>query len=191
LSRGSRLDHSEEAPHRLLSSRELARDGRLALVLDEVEWPGGDRGVYRWFQATSAAFIVPVFEDGSTMLVRQWRYPWRETSWEVPAGTLEEDEEPLAGARRELAEETGMRAQRWTPLGVMRPSALMNSRQFLFLAEGVSEAERALEAYERDMITRRLPLAEAVTEALEGGIAHATAASALCLAAYALRLLRV
>jgi len=189
LSRGSRLDHSEAAPHRLLSSRELARDGRLALVLDEVEWPGGDRGVYRWFQATSAAFIVPVFEDGSTMLVRQWRYPWRETSWEVPAGTLEEDEDPLAGARRELAEETGLHAERWTPLGVMRPSALMNSRQFLFLAEGVSEAERALEAYERDLITRRLPLAEALTEALEGGIAHATAVSALCRAAYALKLL--
>ena len=71
----------------------------------------------------------------------------------------------------------------------MRPSALMNSRQFLFLAEGVSEAERALEAYERDLITRRLPLAEALTEALEGGMAHATAVSALCRAAYALKLL--
>jgi len=189
LSRGTRLDHSGEAPHRLLGSRELARDGRLALVRDEVEWPGGDRGVYRWFHATSAAFIVPVFEDGSTVLVRQWRYPWRETSWEVPAGTLEEDEEPLAGARRELAEETGLRAERWTPLGVLRPSALLDSRQFLFLAEGVSEAERAPEAYERDMITRRLPLADAVEEALGGGIAHATAVSALVRAAHSLQLL--
>jgi len=187
LSRGTRLDHSDEAPHRLLSSRELARDGRLALVRDEVEWPGGDRGVYRWFHATSAAFVVPVFEDGSTMLVRQWRYPWRATSWEVPAGTLEENEEPLAGARRELAEETGLRAERWTTLGVLRPSALLDSRQFLFLAEAVSESERALESYERDMITRRLPLADAVKEALGGGIVHATAVSALCRAAHALK----
>ena len=189
MNRGTRLDHSGEAPHRLLGSRELARDGRLALVRDEVEWPGGDRGVYRWFHATSAAFIVPVFEDGSTVLVRQWRYPWRETSWEVPAGTLEEDEEPLAGARRELAEETGLRAERWTPLGVLRPSALLDSRQFLFLAEGVSEAERAPEAYERDMVALRLPLADAVEEALGGGIAHATAVSALVRAAHSLQLL--
>jgi len=186
LSRGSRLDHSDQSPHRLLSSRELARDGRLALVRDEVEWPDGDRGSYRWFRATSAAFIVPVLEDGSTVLVRQWRYPWRETSWEVPAGTLEEGEEPLGGARRELEEEAGLRATKWTPLGVVRPSALLDSRQFLFLAGGVSEVARAPESYERDMIIRRLPLSEAVAEALAGGIAHATAVAALCRAARAL-----
>jgi ADP-ribose pyrophosphatase len=185
------LEHSDEAPHRLLSSRELAREGPFALVRDEVEWPGGDRGIYRWFHATSAAFIVPVLEDGSTVLVRQWRYPWRETSWEVPAGTLEVAEEPLAGARRELAEETGLRAERWTPLGVVRPSALLDSRQFLFLAEGVSESERAPETYERDMITRRLPLADAVKEALAGGIVHATAVTALCRAAHELKVLRL
>ena len=183
MSRGSRLDHSDQPPHRLLGSRELARDGRLAMVRDEVEWPGGDRGSYRWFRATSAAFIVPLLDDGSTVLVRQWRYPWRETSWEVPAGTLEADEEPLAGAQRELEEEAGLRAAEWTPLGVLRPSALLDSRQFLFLARRVSEVERAPEAYERDMITRRLPLAQALDEALEGGIAHATAVAALCRAA--------
>lgn len=181
---GTRLEHSDEPPHRLLSSRELARDGRLALVRDEVEWPDGDRGTYRWFQATSAAFIVPLLDDGSTVLVRQWRYPWRETSWEVPAGTLETGEEPLAGARRELEEEAGLRATEWTPLGVLRPSALLDSRQFLFLAGGVTEVARAPESYERDMIIRRLPLAEAVAEALAGGIVHATAVAALCRAAH-------
>lgn len=185
----SGLDHSPEQPHRTLASRELARARRLALVLDLVELADGSRHEYRWFRATSAAFIVPVFEDGTTVLVRQWRYPWRETSWEVPAGTLEEGEDPLDCARRELREEAGLASDRWTPLGVMRPSALMDSRQFLFLAEAVTELERAPEAYEGDMITRRLPLREAVTEALGGGIAHATAAAALCRAAARLNLL--
>lgn len=179
------LEHASEQPYTTRASRELCRSGRLALVVDDIEMPGGGRHQNRWFRATSAAFIVPVFEDGSTVLVRQWRHPWGQTSWEVPAGTLEEAEEPLAGAQRELLEEAGLRASSWTPLGVLRPSALLDSRQFLFLARGLAEDARAPESYEADMITRRLPLAEAVEQALGGGIQHATAVSALCLAARA------
>src|SRR5439155_903427 len=93
------------------------------------------------------AFVVPLLDDGSTVLVRQWRYPWRETSWEVPAGTLEEGEDPLAGARRELEEEAGLRAAEWTPLGVLRPSALLDSRQFLFLARGAARPAGARGAW--------------------------------------------
>ncbi len=182
------LEHATEQPYRTRSSAELCRSRRLALVVDDIDMPDGSSHQNRWFRATSAAFIVPVFDDGSTVLVRQWRHPWQETSWEVPAGTLEDGEEPLGGARRELAEETGLRAERWTPLGVMRPSALLDSRQFLFLALGLAGAERAPEGYEADMITRRLPLAEAVAEALEGGIVHAGSVGALCRAAWRLRL---
>jgi 8-oxo-dGDP phosphatase len=179
----SRLDHSSDQPHRTLTSRELARAGPLALVVDEVELAAGTRFEYRWFKATSAAFIVPILGDLDTILVRQWRYPWRETSWEVPAGTLAEGEDPLEGARRELVEEAGLVAEEWDSLGVMRPSALLDSRQYLFLAREVREVARAPEVYEADMITRRLPLREAVDVALGGGIHHATAASALCRAA--------
>lgn len=185
----SRLDHAPDQPHRTLSSRELARAGRLALVVDEVELADGTRHDYRWFKATSAAFIVPVFDDLTTVLVRQWRYPWRETSWEVPAGTMEEGEDPLECARRELEEEAGLAADRWEPLGVMRPSALLDSRQHLYLARGVREVPRAPELYEGDMITRRLPLGEAAAEALGDGIYHATAVAALARAARRLGLI--
>lgn len=185
----SGLEHSSARPHRTLASRELARAGRLALVLDEVEWPDGQRHQYRWFRSTSAAFVVPVFDDGTTVLVRQWRYPWHETSWEVPAGTLEEDEEPLACARRELAEEAGLEAREWTSLGVLRASALMDNRQHLFLARELDEVTRAPEVYESDMVARRLPLQEALDEALGGGIAHATAVAALARAARELGLI--
>jgi 8-oxo-dGDP phosphatase len=180
------LEHASEQPYTTRSSRELARSGRFALVVDEIDMPDGSHHQNRWFRATSAAFIVPVFDDLTTVLVRQWRHPWRETSWEVPAGTLEEDEEPLDGARRELEEEAGLLAGTWEPLGVQRPSALLDARQFLFLARDLRAVSRAPERYEADMITRRLPLAEAVEEALAGGIAHATAVSALCRAAWRL-----
>lgn len=185
----TKFDHSFERPYRIAASHELARVARLALVVDDIDMPDGSQHQNRWFRATSAAFIVPVFEDLTTVLVRQWRHPWNETSWEVPAGTLEAGEEPLECARRELVEEAGLRAASWDPLGVLRPSALLDSRQYLFLARDLTEVPRAPEHYEADMITRRLPLAEAVEAALGGGVLHATALSALCRAGRALGLI--
>lgn len=182
----SNLDHDPDAPHRVVVSGTVGRAGRHALHLDEVEWPNGDRGPYIWYEAPSSAFVVPYFEDGSTVLVRQWRYPWRATSWEVPAGTMEDGEDPLDCARRELAEEAGIEADRWDGLGVTHGSAVVANRQYLYLARGCRAVERAPEGYERDMIVRRLPFTEALDEALSGGIAHATAVAALARASRAL-----
>ena len=58
-----------------------------------------------------SVFVVPHFEGGDTVLVRQWRHAWDESSWEVPAGTFNAGEGPLECAQRELAEETGLHAE--------------------------------------------------------------------------------
>lgn len=183
----SRLPHVETSPHqRLVASREAGRHGRFRLRYDEVVLGSGDRGGYLVVDAPSSAFVVPLFEDGTTVLVRQWRYPWGGTSWEVPAGTLADGEDPLEGARRELEEEAGLRAEDWLPLGVTRGSAAMTARQHLFLARGLTEVERAPELYEQDMVVLRLAFAEALEEALAGGIQHSGSVTALARAARAL-----
>ena len=135
-----------------------------------------------------SVFVVPHFEDGDTMLVRQWRNAWDASSWEVPAGTFNEGEEPLACAHRELAEETGLRAQRMTSLGTVRGAAILVGRAHLYLAEDITQAERSPETYEQDMEVARMPLREAVEAALDGTIAHATSVTALMRAARALNL---
>ncbi len=165
------------------------REGRFALRRDEVEWEDGARGFYTIVEGPSSAFVVPVFDDGRTVLVRQWRYPWGASSWEVPAGTLADGEDPLEGARRELAEEAGLLAERWTPLGQVRPSAVMVGRQNLFLAQDLSPVDRSPEEYERDMIVRELPFREALDAALEGGIFATASIAALVRAGRALALL--
>ena len=123
------------------------------------------------------------------MLVRQWRHAWDESSWEVPAGTLDAGEEPVAGAHRELAEETGLRAARLIDLGVSHGAAVITARAHVFLAEDISEAERNLETYEQDMEVRRLPLVEALDAALEGLIVHSGSVTALVRAAHRLKLI--
>jgi len=136
-----------------------------------------------YVEAPDSVIMVAVDEEQATYLVRQWRHPWGQTSWEVPAGTLELDEEPLAGARRELVEEAGLTGGRWLDLGSARPSAVLSTRQHLFLVQDLKPDRRRPEPYERDMILRRLPLADALSAALAGQIAHAGSITALVRAA--------
>lgn len=179
----SRLPHLPAPPLTVTGSAERGRHGRWRMRLDAVVLGSGDEASHLVIESPDSAFVVPLFEDGSTILVRQWRHPWAETSWEVPAGTLEEGEDPLLGARRELEEEAGLRAGRWTPLGVTRASAALTNHQHLFLARELEEVERAPELYEQDMIVTRLPFEEALAEALSGGIQHAGSIAALSRAA--------
>jgi ADP-ribose pyrophosphatase len=182
------LEHDSTPPFTLLSSEEVGRSGAYVLRRDRVALPGGEERYYQVVDVPSAAFIVPLYEDGSTVLVRQWRQSWAETSWEVPAGTMEPGESPLDCARRELVEEAGLEARTWTDLGFVRGSALLTNRQHLFLAEDLRALERRPEVYEADMILRRLPLVEAVNQAMAGGIVHAASVAALARAATRLRL---
>lgn len=136
-----------------------------------------------------SAFVVPYFDNGDTVLVRQWRHAWDESSWEVPAGTFNGDEDPLECARRELAEETGLVAARYRSLGVVHGAAFLTGRAHMFLAESITQSERSPEAYEQDMEVLRLPFAEAFEAALSGHIAHSGSATALSRTARALKLI--
>ena len=140
-------------------------------------------------ESPDSAFVVPRFDNGDTMLVRQWRHAWDVSSWEVPAGTFDGDEEPEACARRELAEETGLVAKQWRSLGVVHGAAFLTGRAHLFLAEDLTESARNPETYEQDMEVLRLPFGDALNAALEGEIVHSGSITALCRAARALTLL--
>src|SRR5262249_44050102 len=130
------LEHDARPPFEVIASREIGREWNLSLRRDRVRWPDGSEADYRVVGGPRAA-----------VLVRQWRHQWGAPAWEVPAGTLEAGEDPLAGAQRELAEEAGLIAAGWTALGVTRGSGLITSRQHLFLARGLQRVHRAPEPY--------------------------------------------
>ena len=155
---------------------------------DVIRFPDGAEALYSVVTNPDSAFVLPRFDNGDTMLVRQWRHAWDVSSWEVPAGTFDEGEDALTCARRELAEETGLVASRYRSLGVVHGAAFLTGRAHLFLAEGLSESARSPEAYDQDMEVMRLPFAEALDAALAGDIVHSGSVTALCRAARALRL---
>ena len=105
-----------------LSSEQLVDGVLLKAFRDEVRLPNEETSVREWIDHPGASAIVPMFEDGRTLLVRQFRYPPRRTLLEVPAGKLDEPgEAPEDVAVRELEEETGWRAGRFEHVGSAYP----------------------------------------------------------------------
>lgn len=165
------------------------RSGPFELREDTIRFPDGVEATYSVLSNPDSAFVVPYFDNGDTMLVRQWRHAWEESSWEVPAGTFDGDEDPLVCARRELAEETGLVATRYTSLGVVHGAAFLTGSAHLFLAESLTESDRHPESYEQDMEVLRLPFVDALNAAVEGQIVHSGSVTALSRAARALKLI--
>jgi len=170
------LDLSGENPWRTTDSAVRFENGRLQLVEDSVVRPDGVPSTYTYVQLRwPVVGIVPVSDDGQVHLVRQWRYPWKRNSWEIPAGHGEPNEDPLEGGRRELAEEVGLDAESWEPLGTGFGSAAIDAFYHLFLARGLSRRPQGpqREGSEEDMIARAVPLETAVAAAMDGRIVHA------------------
>lgn len=164
------------------------RSGPFELREDVIRYPDGTEAVYTVLTNPDSAFVVPYFDNADTLLVRQWRHAWEKSSWEVPAGTFNGSEDPLECARRELAEETGLVAARYTSLGTIRGAAFLTGSGHLFLAQDITQSERSPEAYEQDMEVLRLPFADALEAALQGEIVHSGSVTALNRAARALNL---
>jgi ADP-ribose pyrophosphatase len=171
-----RLDLSGSNPWQTRAQRVLFENADLRLHEHTVVQPDGQDGTYVFLEvAWPVVAIVPVDADRNVYLVRQWRYPWRRNSWEIPAGHGEPNETPLEGAQRELAEEVELRAAEWEPLGTGYSSATIDARWHLYLARGLSRVTtpHRRDGAENDLIARAIPLSEAVEAAMDGRIEHA------------------
>jgi ADP-ribose pyrophosphatase len=134
----------------------IAWSGRLFDVMVE-RWGDHEREIVRH---RGSVAIVAVDAQDRVVLVRQRREAAHAELLELPAGTREEGEEPLATAHRELAEETGLRGGRWRELARFWTSpGFVREAMTLYLAEGATEGEAALEDDERVELVR-IPVAE-------------------------------
>ena len=84
--------------------------------------PDGKLQEYHVFEIGPAAVVVPVLPGGDLLMIGQYRYPHGSTQWEFPAGRLDEGEDALGGAKRELLEETGYASNDWTALPGFYPT---------------------------------------------------------------------
>lgn len=104
---------------------------------------------------------IPVFDDGSTLLVHVHRYLLGGDFWEFPIGGMKDGEDPLAVAKKELLEEAGVTARRWTSIGRFAPyKGVSNEICHFFVAQDLADAQQELELSEQISV-HRMPMAEA------------------------------
>lgn len=134
--------------------------------------PGGGKGIYGKIHFKNTAIgVIPIDSEGNTWLVGQYRYPLNEYSWEIPEGGGPLHLDPLDSAKRELKEETGMTAGKWTLLTKLHTSnSVTDETGMVFLAEDLTEGESELEETEADMKVKKLPLREAIDMVMRGEI---------------------
>ena len=157
---------------RTLRSRRAFEGRLISLRVDEVELPDGGRATREIVEHPGAVAIL-AWDGARLAMVRQWRHAAGDVLLEIPAGTLESDEEPLATARRELAEEMGVEAESWArgPAFYTAPG-FCTERLTLFLATDLREVEA--EAPDDEQIERAwVPLREALDGVEDGRVADA------------------
>jgi 8-oxo-dGTP pyrophosphatase MutT (NUDIX family) len=171
---------------------ERVYEGRvITLVKDTVAMPGGDESVREVVRHPGAVAVVALDDEGSVVLLRQFRHPVGGYLWELPAGLRDADgEPPLETAKRELAEEVELAAERWSLLTTHFSSPGFCDEQVrVYLAEGLSDVSRpegfTVEHEELDMQVQRVPLADAVQRVFAGEIRNAAAVVGLLAAAQA------
>lgn len=155
-------------------------DGRIVDLRKEgFELPNGRVVHFEIVRHANAAAILAVDEQDRAILIRQYRQPLDEVIWEVPAGLLESDEEPLVCAKRELREETGYTAKEWTNLGDMLAApGFCDEVIHLFLARGLELGEQELDENEV-LQPQALPLEEVYEMARRGEISDGKSVAAL------------
>jgi 8-oxo-dGTP pyrophosphatase MutT (NUDIX family) len=146
--------------------------------------PAGKPGIYGVVSFKNKAIgVVPLDDELNLYLVGQFRYTLNEYSWEIPEGGGPLGEDPLRAAQRELKEETGLIAQKWTKFARIHTSnSATDEEGFLFIAEELSQHEQEPEDTE-DLQVRKVPLQEAVQMVMRSEITDALSVAGILMAA--------
>jgi ADP-ribose pyrophosphatase len=156
---------------RVLRSEKQYTGKIIDLIVDEIEYPSGNRSIREIASHPGGAAVVPVLPGNTIILVRQFRYPIQQFIYELPAGKLNPGEEPAVCAERELEEETGYTGERWKALtAIYTTPGFCNERLHLFLATNLRKSERGqqLEEGEASLTVETFPLPR-VLEMIERG----------------------
>lgn len=154
-----------------IDSEKLYEGKLLHVFRDRVRLPDGNESEREWIDHPGAAAVLPVFEDGTALMIRQYRYPARKLFIEMPAGKFDsKDEKAEEVARRELEEETGWKAGSLHYVGHSHPCiGYSNEVIHYFVAEDLEKG--TLDLQDAEFIeTLRLPLEEAFSMAETGDI---------------------
>lgn len=138
--------YNSSMKEKTLKSKNVFSGKLLHLYVDEVELEDGHKAIREVIRHCEASAILAIDEEGRVLMEKQFRYPYGDDIYEIPAGKADPKEDPMETAKRELAEETGYQASQWAHLGDMYPSCAYTDEVIhIYLAQGLTPGERRLD----------------------------------------------
>jgi 8-oxo-dGTP pyrophosphatase MutT (NUDIX family) len=137
------MQHPEENPWKINSEKIIYDNPWINVTEYQVINPSGNPGIYGKVHFKNLAIgVVPLDDELNTYLVGQYRFPTDSYSWEIPEGGGPHADNPLDSAKRELLEETGLKANKWTELQRMHLSnSVCDELSIVYLAQGLEQHE--------------------------------------------------
>ena len=133
-----------------VNNRTIVYHGKIfELIRENITLENGTTTDVEFIEHPGAAAIIPFLDDNRIVLLKQYRHALKKVIWEIPAGTLDPQEEIISCAKRELIEETGYSASGWQKLGEITPvPGYSDERIHIYLATDLQPAEQHLDADE-------------------------------------------
>lgn len=169
-----------ENPWKTLSKKPIYENPWIRVEEHQVITPAGKEGIYGKVHFKNRAMaIIPIDYEGYTWLVGQYRYTLDEYSWEIPMGGGPNDLDLLESAKRELKEETGLLANKWTELLKIHTSnSVTDEWGLIYLAEDLTQGETEFEETEQ-LLIKKLPFQEALEMVMSGQITDSISVAGL------------
>ena len=174
------MQNSEDNPWQITSEKVIYDNSWLNLTEYQVINPSGNPGIYGKIHFKNLAIgIVPLDEELNTYLVGQYRFPLNEYSWEIPEGGGPLGLNPLDSAKRELLEETGLKANNWMEIQRLYLSnSVTDELSILYLARDLQQYEPEPEDTEQ-LIIKKVPFEIAYQMVINGEITDAVSVTAI------------
>lgn len=163
--------NSDKNPWKKISQKSVYDNNWIEVQHHEVINPSGNQGIYGKIHFKNIAIgIIPVDEENNTWLIGQYRYPLDLYSWEIPEGGGALDIKPIESAKRELLEETGIRAKKWQLIQHIHTSnSVSDESGIIYLAQDLSFSQAQPEETEQLMV-KKIKLKEVYKLILRGEI---------------------
>ena len=167
-------------PWKTVSKKTVYENPWIEVSHRDVINPSGGKGIYGMVHFKNTAIgIIPLDESLNTWIVGQYRYTLEQYSWEIPEGGGLIENDPLDGAKRELLEETGITAKKWTPIiEVHTSNSVTDEYGISYVAQDLSFGEAEPEETE-DLIVRKLPFQEVFEMTMRGEITDGFAVASI------------
>jgi 8-oxo-dGTP pyrophosphatase MutT (NUDIX family) len=174
------MQHPEENPWQIISEKSIYDNNWISLTEYQVLNPSGNPGIYGKVHFKGFAIgIFPLDEEMNTYLVGQYRFALGQYSWEMPEGGGAFGTDPLDSAKRELLEETGLKAARWTEIQRMHLSnSVSDELSIIYLARDLQQFEAEPEETEQ-LIVKKIPFDEVYRMVCNGGITDSLTVAAV------------